>query len=64
MNPHLYSILSASIEFCHKFEKDYYTFLKTAGFKQRNRKSRLELAEILTRESPIGIETKKAAQAT
>jgi len=44
----LYTILSASIEFCHKFEKDYYTFLKTAGFKQRNRKSRLELAEILT----------------
>ncbi len=48
MNTHLYSILSASIEFCHEFEKKYYTFLKQTGFRQRIRTSRMELAEILT----------------
>lgn len=47
MNANLYTILSASIEFCHQFEKKYYTFLKQAGFKQRMRTSRMELAEIL-----------------
>lgn len=48
MNALLYHILSASIEFCHEFEEKYYTFLKQAGFKQRIRRSKMELAEVLT----------------
>ena len=48
MQEQLYNILSASIKFCHEFEKKYYTFLKQAGFKQRIRKSKMELAELLT----------------
>jgi len=48
MQEQLYNILSDSIEFCHTFEAKYYTFLKKAGFKKRIRKSRMELAEILT----------------
>lgn len=48
MNDQMYIILSESIEFCHKFENKYYTFLKQAGFKQRIRRSKMELAEVLT----------------
>jgi len=48
MQEQLYNILSASIQFCHEFEEKYYTFLKKAGFKQRIRKSKIELAELLT----------------
>jgi len=48
MHEQLYHILSASIEFCHEFEEKYDTFLKEAGFKQRTRKSKMELAEALT----------------
>lgn len=48
MNEQLYLIFSESIEFCHTFENNYYTFLKAAGFKKRLRRSRMELAELLT----------------
>lgn len=48
MNEQLYLIFSESIEFCHAFENNYYTFLKMAGFKKRLRRSRMELAELLT----------------
>lgn len=48
MQEQLYTILSASIQFCSDFEEKYYTFLKTAGFRKRIRKSKMELAELLT----------------
>lgn len=48
MQEQLYTILSASIEFCSDFEEKYYTFLKIAGFRKRIRKSKMELAELLT----------------
>lgn len=48
MQEQLYSIYSASIDFCHEFEEKFYILLKQAGLKKRIRKSKMEVAEMLT----------------
>ena len=48
MYEQLYEIYTDSFDFCRKFEDRFNSFLKKSGIKQRNRKSRLELCELLT----------------